>query len=331
MSGSVVGIDLGVTRVALAALREDGLGEPLVQPTERSDAAALIDQLEAMLERARPDDLAAVGIGVPRVVEFETGRIVASARPAVPATNGAVDLPLGDVPLRAVLGERLGVPVFVDNETTVAALAEAHDEELELVTAHLVMLTVGHGVGGGLVLGGRVYRGATGAAGELGQSIIGLDLAGAVPAPMRFPQTGSLEYVAAGHALDRLAAQAGNVKPGSALGRLRKQGKPVLGADVIHAALDGDPSAARMVEIWGQRIGIAVANAITTFDPQEVVIGGEAASAGNLLLDAARRVSRGYVRPGLGAGTTIRLARHGARGGVLGAALLARYEQEPST
>jgi glucokinase len=331
MSVPVIGIDLGATKVAVAALRDRQLGESLVQPTERSDAATLIDQLAAMVERARIDDLLGVGISVPRIVEFETGRVASSSRPASPSTNGAVDLPLADVSLRQELGERLGVPVFVDNDANVAALAEAHDEELELVARHVVMFTVGTGVGGGLVLGGRIYRGATGAAGELGHTILGLDLAGAVPAPMGFPQPGSLAFVAAGHALDRLAAVAGRVHPESALARFRAQGKPVLGADVVEAALDGDESAARMVEIWGQRIGIGVANAIHTFDPEEVVIGGDAARAGELLLEPARRVASQYVLPGLGAHTKIRLARHGVRAGVLGAALLARCELEPTT
>jgi glucokinase len=264
-------------------------------------------------------------------VEFETGRVVPTARPASPVTNGAVDVPLADVPLRQVLGERLGLPVFVDNDANVAALAEAHDEELELVARHLVMLTVGTGVAGGLVLGGRIYRGATGAAAELGHTILGLDLAGAVPAPMGFPQPGSLEFAASGHAFDRLAAVAGRVHPDSALARFRAEGKPVLSAHVIEAALDGDESAARMIEIWGQRIGIGVANAIHTFDPEEVVIGGDAARAGALLLEPARRVALEYVLPGLGAHTTIRLARHGGNAGVIGAALLARCELEPST
>jgi len=137
--------------------------------------------------------------------------------------------------------------------------------------------------------------------------------------------------VAAGHALDRLATQAGRVHPKSSLARLRAKGKPVLGADVVDAAIEGDQSAARMIEIWGQRIGIGVANAINTFDPEEVVIGGYAARAGQLLLEPARRVARGFVRPGLGARTTIRLARHGVHARVLGAALVARYELDPST
>jgi glucokinase len=102
----------------------------------------------------------------------------------------------------------------------------------------------------------------------------------------------------------------------------------VLGADAVEAAHQGDPSAERMVEIWGERVGIGIANAINTFDPDEVVIGGGAAGAGELLLEPAEKIARGYALPGLGTRTTVRLARHGVRAGVLGAALLALHELE---
>ncbi|HEX4735682.1 MAG TPA: ROK family protein [Thermoleophilaceae bacterium] len=326
MPGSVIGIDLSGTQVAVAALGDGALGESRVARTDCSDTGALIDQLTVLVERTEANDLQGVGVGVDRIVEFETGRIIPSWRPSSRATNRSLDLPLENVSLRAELADRLGVPVFVDNHSNVAALGEAHDDQGGLVTRHLVMISVGHGVGGGLVLGGRIYRGATGGAAELGHTMIGLDLAGAVPAPMRFPQPGSLEFVASGNALDGLAAQARNVHPASELGRLRAEGKPVLGDDVIRAALEGDESAARMVEIWGQRIGIGVANAINTFDPEEVVIGGDAARAGEILLTPAIRVARHYAVPGVGGGVRIRLSRHGERAGVLGAALLALYE-----
>src|SRR5439155_6128002 len=140
----------------------------------------------------------------------------------------------------------------------------------------------------------------------------------------------SLEFVASGHALDRLAAQSAALHPKSELGRLQAEGKPVLGADAVKAAQDGDHPAQRMVEIWGERIGIGIANAINTFDPEEVVIGGGAGQAGELLLGPATRIARGYVLPGLGRSTTIRLARHGTRSGVLGAALLAKDGLEAS-
>ena len=315
---SVIGVDLGGTKVAVAPLHGREFGDSLLLPTDRSGSGALIDQLVAMVNRIRRDDLAAVGIGVPSIVEFDTGRVVSS-----------VNIPLKDVSLRQVLGERLGVPVFVDNDATVAALAEAHDSELRLVAHNLVMITVGTGVGGGIVLGGRIYRGATGGAGELGHTLVGLDLAGSsVAAPTSFPQPGSLEIAASGHALDKLTAQAAGDHPDSALGRLKGEGKPVLGADAVSAAEAGDETAQRIIEIWAERVGIGIANAINTFDPEEVVIGGGAARAGERLLETAKRVALGYVVPGLGRRTSIRLAWHGVHAGVLGAALLAAHEVE---
>jgi glucokinase len=96
----------------------------------------------------------------------------------------------------------------------------------------------------------------------------------------------------------------------------------------VAAAKDGDPTALQTVRIWAQRVGIGVANALNTFDPDEVVIGGGAALAGELLLEPATEVARAYAVPGLGERTTIRLARHGAHAGVLGAAMLAVHELE---
>lgn len=314
---SVIGVDLGGTKVVVAALQDRSLGESVLEPTNRSASGALIDQVVALVGNIRGDQLDAVGIGVPSVVEFSTGRVVSS-----------VNIPLADVPLRRVLGERLGVPVFVDNDATVAALAEAHDSELRLVAHNLVMITIGTGVGGGIVLGGRIFRGASGGAGELGHTIVGLGLDDSepVPPPRGFPQRGSLEHVAAGHALDRLAEECAAAGGDSALARLKAGGGAVLGADAVAAAQAGDAAAARILELWAERVGIGIANVINTFDPEEVVIGGGAARAGDLLLQPARRVAEGYVVPGLRGRARIRLARHGVQAGVLGAALLAAQE-----
>jgi glucokinase len=311
----VIGVDLGGTKVAVTRLRDRELDESLIRPTDRSGPDALVEQLVEMVESRRGDRLEGVGIGVPSVVDFETGRVVSS-----------VNVPLADLPLREVLGRRLGVPVFVDNDATVAALAEAHDERLAMVSRNLVMITVGTGVGGGLVLGGRIYRGATGGAGELGHSLIGADLAGETPTPGDFPQDGSFERVAAGHALDSLAVSRASEHPDSALGKLLAAGKTVSGVEAVDAAHAGDEVAAAAVRRWGERLGIGIANVINTFDPEEVVIGGGAARAGELLLEPARKVAAGFVVPGLGTRTTIRVARHGVRAGVLGAALLAVHE-----
>ncbi len=311
----VVGIDVGGTKIAAAALSGRSLGESTIVPTDLSSADRIIEQLVEAVHSCRGEELEGVGLGVPSVVDFATGRVVSSA-----------NIPVADVPLREVLSERLGVPVFVDNDATVAALAEAHDDDLVMVARDLVMITVGTGIGGGLVLGGRIYRGATGGAGELGHTILGMDLSSAVPAAGPFPQPGSFEGVAAGHALDRLAQTCAREHPDSALGRRAAGGETVSGIQAVDAARDGDADARRVVELWGERLGIGIANAINTFDPEEVVIGGGAARAGDLLLEPARRTAGAFVLPGLGGQTTIRLARHGVRAGVLGAALLAVHE-----
>jgi glucokinase len=311
----VVGVDLGGTKIAFACFDGHELGESSIVGTDRSDSDALIEQLVAGVDRCRGSQLDAVGIGVPSIVEFSTGRVVSSA-----------NIPLRDVPLRERLGERLGVPVFVDNDATVAALAEAHDEDLRMIARDLVMLTIGTGVGGGLVLGGRIYRGATGGAGELGHTMVAMNMSGAVPGAGRFPQRGSLEGEAAGHAFDLLVDEYARDNPSSALGRRLQAGERLTGVEAVQAAQDGDPDARRLIELWGERIGIGIANVINTFDPDEVVIGGGAARAGDLLLEPARRTAAAYVLPGLGSATTIRAARHGVRAGVLGAALLAVHE-----
>jgi glucokinase len=311
----VVGVDLGGTKIAVARLEGRRLGDSTIEPTDCSSSDALVTQLAELIDRARGDRLDGVGLGVPSVVEFATGRVVNS-----------VNIPLADLPLREVLGEKLGVPVFVDNDATVAALAEAHDEKLEMIARDLVMLTIGTGVGGGLVLGGRIYRGASGGAGELGHTIVGMDLSGPVPDAGRFPQPGSLERAAAGHALDALVSAAAREHPDSPLGRAAAAGHPPAGADAVQAAQAGDPLAARLIELWGERVGIGIANVINTFDPEEVVIGGGAARAGDLLLEPARRTAAAYIVPGLGSRTRIRTARHGVQAGVLGAALLAVHE-----
>jgi glucokinase len=316
VTGTFIGVDVGGTKVASGRLHGNTMSESTLQATCLDSGEALIDQFVDLVGEVRgDDDLDGVGIGVPSVVEFATGKVVSSA-----------NIPLADVPLREVLGERLGVPVFVDNDATVAALAEAHDESLRLVAHDLVILTIGTGVGGGLVLGGRIYRGATGGAGELGHTLVGLDLSGGVPEPGDFPQKGSLEWEAAGLALDRLAQADAEQNPDTMLGRRLAAGEPVLGPDAVKAARDGDEKAQQLIERWGCRLGIGVANAINTFDPEEVVIAGGGAQAGDLLLNPAERVARQWVLPGLGGKTTIRLARHGVGAGVLGAALLAEQE-----
>ncbi|MDP1848429.1 MAG: ROK family protein [Solirubrobacteraceae bacterium] len=299
MAERLIGVDVGGTKTAVALLDGTAMGEPVTQPTDTTSAETLIAQLVAAVGAA--GEAAAVGIAVPSVVDWKTGRI-----------RSSVNIPLQDVPLRDVLRERLGVPVYIDNDATCAALAEAHDEDGRVVARNLVMFTVGTGVGGGVVIGGRVMRGATGAAAELGHTIVGADLRRAPFAHAGdYPQPGSLESLASGSALNELTGAHG-IAPGHA----------------IDLARDGHEAARASIELLGRRLGIGIANAINTFDPELVVIGGGVSAAGEMLLGPAREEAFRYVLTGVGTHTEIRRARYGPQAGVRGAALLAGHELE---
>jgi glucokinase len=324
MTDHFVGIDVGGTKIAVAGLRDGDLSESRLLHTELVHQDELVDQIARAIDEARTPETRAVGIGVPSLVEFATGRIASS-----------VNIPLKDVPLRALLSERTGLPVYVDNDASCAALAEAFDGG-RMTVDHLVMISVGTGVGGGLVLGGKLYRGAVGMAAEVGHTIIGLDLTnGEPPVSGQFPQEGSLEALASGRALDQLALDAARDDPNSFLGKRLTRDGGVTGHDAVDGARLGDAASLRCLRILGERLGIGIANAINVFDPLEVVIGGGVCAAGDLLLDPARRAAERHVVPGAGSRTTIRLARHGPRAGVLGAALIAAQEwaeeQDPAS
>jgi glucokinase len=315
MSDRFIGVDVGGTKIAVAVLEGGVLSSEQVAPTNQASQEQLVEQIAAAIERAMSPEVRAVGIGMPSVVEFATGRILAS-----------VNIPLHDIPLRQILTERIGVPVYVENDAGCAALAEA-SEHGRITVPSLVMLTIGTGVGGGWVLNGRLYRGATTSAAEVGHTIIGRDLeyGDRVPGDP-FPQRGSLETLASGRALDRLVEHAATQYRDSYLGRRLAETGSCTGHDAVEGAKAGDDASLWCLRVLGERIGIGIANAINTFDPLEVVLGGGVSRAGDLLLEPARDAAMRHVVPGLGLNTVIRVARHGPRAGVLGAALIAAQE-----
>jgi len=297
MSDRLIGVDVGGTKISVAVLDGSTLHEPRIRKTDTSDASHLLDQLVEAIREAGP--ARAIGVAVPSVIDFATGRVRAS-----------VNVPLVDIPLRDVLRERLGIPVVVDNDATCAALAEAYDDDGALAARHLVMFTIGTGVGGGIVIDGRIYRGATGAAAELGHTIVGADLRTTPFAHADdFPRPGSLESLAAGTALNELGAEHG-----------------IPAGTVVDAARKGHEGALAALDLLGRRLGIGIANAINTFDPDLVVVGGGVCAAGELLLAPAREEAQRFVLHGVGTQTQIVQARYGARAGVRGAALLAGQE-----
>ena len=309
----IVGVDVGGTKVAAAQLSGTRIEHAVELPTHHTTAAAVVDDIGraigSVVEHCGTPD--AIGIGIPSQVEAASRTVVSS-----------VNIPLAGVQLGPELESRLGVPVFVDNDGNCAALAEA-----ELADGgpcgYLVMYTLGTGVGGGVVIDGRIYRGATGLGAELGHVTVQAD---GPPCPGACPNRGCLEALCSGTALMRDARALAEAKPETRLGRLAAGGKDVTGRDVEDAAADGDPEALALLERLGVWLGVGLAGAINTFEPERIVIGGGLSRAARFFLEPARREAKGRALPALAERVDISLARAGAEAGVIGAALLATHE-----
>ncbi len=294
------GVDIGGTKVASAVLDGHQLRDLTQEPTATDDPRALVEQIVRIVGTLGPVD--AVGIGVPSVVRLADGMVLSSVNIAA----------FRDVRLRDELSERLGVPVHVDNDANVAAVASVWDDQLTLRYRSLACITVGTGVGSGIALDGRPLRGSRTSAVELGHLIVSADLTGGGPRGGTAPFPESLEHWASGRALDRLAVEHGFSD----------------GVAVTEAGLAGDPHAAEVLRILGERLGVGIAAVISLLEPEAVVIAGGVSAAGELLVGPARAAARRLLLPGLGSETEIRIADHGPYAGVRGAALIARLEEQ---
>jgi len=267
--------------------------------------ATLVRELEAARD-ARPE-AAAIGLGIPCTIDQERGVAVM-----------AVNLELGDVPIRDLVRERLGLPVALDNDANAAILAE-HRFGAARGARNAVMLTIGTGIGGGLVLGGEVYRGSTGAAAELGHVVIDAD---GPPCQGNCPNRGCVEVLASGTAIAREGLAAAEAAPDSALGRAVSEGASLDGKEVTDAALEGDPVAVGVLETIGRRLGVALSSFANIFEPDVIVIGGGAIRAGDLLLAPARDELKSRALEPMTA-TPVAPAEFGPDAGMIGAATMA--------
>ena len=279
-------------------------------PTVTVSTDALLDGVEHVIRQVMADagDPEAIGVGVPSQIEFATGTVETS-----------VNIPLAGVALREELGNRFGIPVFVDNDANCAALAEANI----VGESHLLMLTLGTGVGGGAVIDGRIFRGAHGLGAELGHMVVNPD---GPPCPGNCPNRGCLEAYCSGQALERDATELATDKPDSALaGRIGDDGK-VSGRELVAAAEDGDPDALLLMENFGRMLGIGIANYVNVFEPSRLAIGGGLSRASHLFFDRAVQEAASRSLPALWKRVEVALAEGGADAGVIGAGLLAALE-----
>lgn len=294
---SVIGIDVGGTKILAGVVERDGTvlaARERPTPTDSQEhlLAVLEDVVRALL--AGHPEVEAVGFGIPSRIDQRSGSAVAS-------TN----VPLAGVPFRARMGERFDLPVGIDNDANAAAIAE-WAVGAGRGTSDLVMLTLGTGVGGGVVIGGKPFRGSTGAGVELGHIVVELD---GPPCHGTCIGRGHLEALVCGGAADRLA--------------LEIVGPQARAHDLVASARAGDRGAAEALRRAGRALGSGIASLVNIFDPELVVLGGGfAAGAADLLLPAARETlvrdalepARDHVR--------IELAQLGVEAGLVGAGLI---------
>jgi glucokinase len=311
----VFGIDVGGTKLAAVAMEGGEVRAKVEHPTDRTSPEAVLGGIHSAVEELAESTgaPAALGVGVPSQVRFATGEVVAS-----------VNIPLAGVPLSEDLASRFGVPAFVDNDANCAALAEAHSGEGPPPRV-LAMLTVGTGVGGGVVLDGAVFRGATGAGAELGHVVLQAD---GPQCPGACPNRGCLEALASGQALEREATAAARAMPATPLGRTLADRGRVTGRDVVAAARDGDDTACELMRDLGRWLGVGMASLVNALEPERLVVGGGLSGAADLFLDAAIAETRARALPAALATVEIATARRGADAGEVGAALLAATEYD---
>ena len=275
------------------------------------DQAGLLDAAVDAVEEARTlagDVVEAVGFGIPSLIDQRTGRAVI-----------AVNLPLIDVYFGELMTERLGLPVFVDNDANMAALAE-HRAGAAVGCSEVVLLTIGTGIGGGLILGGELYRGAIGSGAELGHMVIEID---GPRCQGNCPNRGCVEAMASGTALAREARRIAAERHDSALAAAARKGSDLVGPLVTELAYDGDEAATEVLELIGTRLGVAIANYVNIFNPEVVVIGGGVMAAGDLLLEPARGIVAARALPPSRDEVRIVTAEFGVEAGMVGAAAMA--------
>jgi glucokinase len=266
-----IGADVGGTKIAAGVIDSEGRIERRVErPTPIGSQDELLAELDAVVEELLGDDVAALGFGVPSTVDQRSGRVVSS-----------VHVPLAELAFRERMSERFALPVGIDNDGNAAAIAE-WKVGAGRGARHLVMLTLGTGIGGGLILDGKPYRGSVGAGAELGHVVLQY---GGEPCGGACTGHGHFEQLASGRAADRAAVE-------------------ILGAgsharELVMAARDGNDAALEAMREIGRRLGAGIGSFVNIFNPELVVVGGGFSSALDLMLEPAREVvAREALPPG---------------------------------
>jgi glucokinase len=312
-SGHAIGLDIGGTKIAGGVVTATGdvVERMAPVPSPATDPEATLSALRQVVVdlRARYSAVEAVGVGAAGMVNFMEGRVIF-------APNNAYR----DLSLRQALEDATGLPTTIENDSNAACWAEFRTRNQ---ASHMAFLTVGTGVGGGLVLDGQLFRGKTGIGTEVGHMIVdphGTHRCGC-------GNIGCLEPLASGSALGRYGRAAASAEPNGLLAKMAGGVPRVTGETVSQAARAGDPTALAIFEKIGHWLGIGIATLVNLFDVELVVVGGGVAEVGDLLLTPTQGSFRQYVF----ARTHRQLpavvpARLGADAGWIGAAMLALHQ-----
>jgi glucokinase len=274
MGRALIGVDLGGTNLRTALLTSDGdILDKSKEATHVSEGwnnvvVRIVDNIAQQREHAvkRALDVLAIGVGAPGVIQMDTG--VVEKSPNFPDWN--------NIPLRSELEKALHVPVFIENDANAAALGEQWRGAGRGVN-NMILLTLGTGVGGGIVLNNKIFHGADGMAGELGHMTLVPD-----GRPCSCGNIGCLEMYASARGIIQ-SYQEEQIKsaPSGALPAMTSE-------EIYQAARAGDPIARRVMKEMGRILGIGMANLINIFNPEMIVIGGGVKDAWNLFIDATR-------------------------------------------
>ncbi len=306
-------VDLGASSIDIEVT--NGRLEPVASCREpadiRSGPKAILQRVNELLAKVRVDGgydrLDAVGIGVPGPVSFRDG--VPVSPPIMPGWDR--------YPVRELLAREHGCPAVVDNDVNIMAIGERHGGVAHSVDDFL-FVKVGTGIGCGIHLGGSVYRGIDGCAGDIGH--IQVDAHG----PMcSCGNAGCLEALFSGSALARDALAAARAGTSPALAERLSTGGGVTARDVAEGAAEGDVICIRLIRDGGRRVGGVLATLVSFANPSMIVIGGGLAQLGHILLAEIRSVVYRRSLPLATGNLPVVLSELGARAGVTGAAVLA--------
>ncbi len=304
---STIGIDLGGTK-SLAVRLDDGV---VVESrrVEFSPSTGILEAIASSVEQIADGTESAIGIGATGLVRVSDGVLVWG--PHLPGSN---------LPIRSWVSERFGVPVIVDNDANTALYGELH-MGAGSGYVHVLLVTLGTGIGGAIAIDGEVYRGS-GLAGEWGH--VRVEGNGLL---CDCGRRGCWETRASGPALVRLAKEATGSNPDSSFARLLSKG-PITGEAVVSAADAGDEIARALVTEVGRSLGQGLSDLTAVFDPELIIVGGGLGSVGESIIGPARRVLADSLHGGnLRVPPTVQVALLGPTAGAVGAALMAERER----